>query len=103
MPCGSGRKTKCSMIRPAMPMASDALSPTAEHSSRSSSKRAPETSRRDRNPLLHSRVRGTIRIVTRSGTSSGKASATWRARSQLRHAAALSRTLAHSPARRCQT
>jgi hypothetical protein len=43
-----------------------------------------------------------IRIDNRSGSSSGSASATRRARSQLRYAAATSRVAAHVAARMCQ-
>ena len=43
-----------------------------------------------------------MRIAVRSASSAGSASATWRARSQLARAAAMSRVVAHAPARMCQ-
>ena len=44
----------------------------------------------------HSRARGAMRIAVRPGSSSGSASATWRARSQLSYAATMSRVAAHA-------
>ena len=60
--------------------ASAGMSPTAVHNSRSSPKRS-ETFECTRQPVLHNMVRGAIRIAVRSGLSSGRASAIWRARS----------------------
>ena len=54
---------------------------------------APESSAWTRQSVAHSTVRGAMRIAVRSGWSSGSASATWRARSQLTRAAAISRLL----------
>ena len=92
----------CSSISPAMPMASDGLSPAAVQSSRSSSKRPSEMSAWTRKALPHSQARAAMRIAVRSASSAGSASATWRARSQLAHAATTSRVAAHAPARMCQ-
>ena len=93
---------RCSTISPAMPMASDGLSPAAVQTARSSSKRPPEMSAWTRKALPHSRARGAMRIAVRPASSAGSASATRRARSQLAHAAAMSRVVAHAPARMCQ-
>ena len=55
-----------------------------------------------RKALPHSQARAAMRIAVRSASSAGSASATWRARSQLTHAATMSRVAAHAPARMCQ-
>ena len=91
----------CSPSNPAMPMASDALSPAALHSSRNSSKRPPEMSAWTRNALPHSRARGAMRIAVRPASSAGSASATRRARSQLSSRRARCRGWPPTPRRAC--
>ena len=93
----------CVISNPAMPMASDTLSPAAAARSRSSSKPVSATLALTRHAVPHSRVRGAIRIEVRSGSSGGSRSAIWRARCQLTRAAVMSRVLDQVAARMCQS
>ena len=74
--------------REVLPSVGDALSSTAVHNSRNSSKRSQATCSWARKALPHNVVRGAIRMATRCGSSAGNASASFRARSQLSCAAA---------------
>ena len=65
------------------PIASDRRSPAAVHNSRSSSKPVSAPLPPVRNAFAHRSVRGAMRMVMRSGSSSGSRSATCRARRQL--------------------
>ena len=93
----------CSCPSPAIPMASDHLSPAAAHSSRSSSKTGGGDVDMDSEGVDGTAgCAAAMRIAVRSASSAGSASATWRARSQLAHAATMSRVADHAPARMCQ-
>ena len=99
VPCST-----CSTVMPAIPIASDALSSAAVHSSRNSSKR-DEMSGWNRLPrsLPHINVRGAIRIVIRSRRVGRQRIGDLRARSQLSCAAVMSRLVDHAPARMCHS
>ncbi len=86
---------------PAMPIASETLSPVSAHNCASSSKwSAMFTSTRQ--PVASSMVRGAMRIDSWLASSAGSASAIRRARSQLTRAAPRSRLVDHAAARMCQ-